>query len=394
MPQIDCLRDARHKHLQHPTMKATRLLPPFLLAATLLTGCGDDQPVATAQPQPAAPSTRPVPAPAAKPVVLLEKFDVGDSVYVRSLAIEAERGTLWVGTSAGVHEVDLATQTLRNTFTRDDGLANEYVFSIGIDHQGYKWFGTNAGGVSRYRDGDWKTFFPMHGLADYWVYSFGSQRDGSLWIGTWAGVNRVDPDSGEFTTYVEELVNEWVYSIGVDSRDRVWFGTEGGVSMFDGTTWREWTHADGISAANTSNLQVSPNTGLGTRRRHDLGILSGGLPSYNPDYVFAMHIDADDTVWIGTWGGGVGRYDGENWTTLTSRDGLAGDIVYSIARTPDGAYWFGTNRGLSRFDGTNWQTFTRRDGLPQNDVYSLAVDPDGSIWAGTRGGVAHFGPAR
>ncbi|MCX8115226.1 MAG: regulator, partial [Burkholderiaceae bacterium] len=142
-------------------------------------------------------------------------FEVGANVYVRALTIEPARGALWVGTSAGVHEVDVATGRLRNTFTRKQGLANEYVFAVGIDRAGYKWFGTNAGGASRYKDGKWKTYFPMHGLADYWIYAFASQRDGSLWIGTWAGANRFDLKTGKFTTYVKELVNEWVYGITV-----------------------------------------------------------------------------------------------------------------------------------------------------------------------------------
>ena len=133
-----------------------------------------------------------------------------------------------------MHEVDLASGKLRNTFTRKEGLANEYVFAVGLDRDGYKWFGTNAGGVSRYKDGKWKTFFPMHGLADYWIYSFAQQKNGDFWIGTWAGVNKVDGKTGKFSTYVKELVNEWVYGISVDAQDRVWFGTEGGVSMFDG----------------------------------------------------------------------------------------------------------------------------------------------------------------
>jgi len=41
---------------------------------------------------------------------------------------------------------------------RKDGLANEYVFAVGIDRDGYKWFGTKPAN-SRYRDGQWKTFF-------------------------------------------------------------------------------------------------------------------------------------------------------------------------------------------------------------------------------------------
>ena len=319
-----------------------------------------------------------------------EQFGVGKGVYVRALAVEPETDALWVGTSVGVHEIDLSTREPRNTFTRDHGLANEYVFAIGIDHERNKWFGTNAGGVSRYKDGEWKTFFPMHGLADYWVYSFASQEDGTLWIGTWAGVNAVDPQSGAFTTYVEELVNEWVYGLAVDSRDRVWFGTEGGVSMFDGEQWQAWTHADGLGAENTEGFPASTNTGLGTRSRHDLGIMRGGSPTYNPNYVFSVHVAPDDSVWAGTWGGGVSRFDGERWTNLTAADGLAGNIVYSIAQGPEGALWFGTNAGVSRSDGVDWQTLDRDQGLFDQHVYALAAGPDGDIWAGTRGGVVRI----
>ena len=328
---------------------------------------------------------------AATPERVLERFEVGANVYVRALTVDASTDSLWVGTSTGVLQVDLATAAMRNTFTREHGLANEYVFAIGIDHQNRKWFGTNAGGVSRYRDGEWKTFFPMHGLADYWVYSFANQSDGTLWIGTWAGVTRVDPVSGEFSNYLHELVNEWVYGIAVDSRDRVWFATEGGVSMFDGARWTAWTHRDGVGAPNARALPPSKNTGLGTRTRHDLGVLRQGQPTYNPNYAFSAYAAPDDTIWVGTWGGGVSRFDSVAWRNYTTADGLAGDIVYSIARDEDGVFWFGTNRGLSRFDGHGWRTYDRASGLVNDHVYAVAVTPSGDVWAGTLGGVTRIG---
>tara|TARA_R110002167_G_scaffold12233_2_gene52308 strand:- start:5932 stop:7053 length:1122 start_codon:yes stop_codon:yes gene_type:complete len=317
-------------------------------------------------------------------------FAVGDNVYVRSLAVEPSNQHLWVGTSAGVHEIDLINQNPLSTFTRDDGLANEYVFAIHIDPDGYKWFGTNAGGMSRYKDGEWKTFFPMHGLADYWIYSFADGDDDSLWVGTWAGVNHMNRDTEQMDTYVTELVNEWVYGIDVDSKGAIWFGTEGGVTKFDGKAWRSWTHVDGIGAKNDKQLPFSINTGLGTRNRHDLGILAGGEATYNPNYVFSVLVDEQDRVFVGTWGGGVSIYEAEQWRNLTTDDGLAGNIVYSIARDKVGNYWFGTNAGVTRFDGENWQTIGPAQGLPSQDVYTLTVDEQGSVWAGVRGSVVQI----
>jgi ligand-binding sensor domain-containing protein len=326
-------------------------------------------------------------ATAQAPLKVKDVYEVGKTVYVRALTVEPQKNVLWVGTSTGVHEVDMKTGQLRNTFTRQHGLANEYVFAVGVDRDGYKWFGTNAGGVSRYRDGTWKTFFPMHGLADYWIYSFASQKDGTFWIGTWAGVNRYDLKTGAFRTYMKELINEWVYGIAVDARDRVWFGTEGGVSMFDGNAWRSWTHKDGLGAPNEEQLPASTNTGLGTRTRHDLSVSTEGTATYNPNYVFAMLAARDGAIWAGTWGGGVSRFDGSKWRNYTARDGLAGNIVYSIAQQPDGVLWFGTSNGLSRLEGGKWQNFGKREGLPESHVYAVTIAPNGDVWAGTRGGV-------
>ena len=321
---------------------------------------------------------------------ILNVFEVGENVYVRSLAKDNSSNTLWVGTSLGVHEVDLKTQELRNTFTRDHGLANEYVFGIGIDSDGYKWFGTNAGGMSRYKDGDWKTYFPMHGLADYWIYAFANAHDDGLWIGTWAGANYLNRKTDEFKTYVKELINEWVYGIAVDSKGVVWFGTEGGISRFDGKNWRSWNHENGMGGDNPDALPFSRNTGLGTRSRHDLGIMASGKPTYNPNYVFCILADQQDTIWAGTWGGGVARFKDGKWSNLMEKDGLAGNIVYSMVQDKKGVYWFGTNRGLSRYDGTQWHSWNIHNGLPSNDVYAIAIDND-EIWVGTRGGVSRLG---
>ena len=373
-------------------------------AIIILVACGKSEaPIASTPPAARAPDAgerapaAPPPPPAATAPMrdtgerVLETFDVGADVYVRALKVEESNNTMWVGTSVGVHEIDLKTDKVRNTFTRAEGLANEYVFAVGVDTKGYKWFGTNAGGASRYKNGKWKTYFPMHGLADYWIYSFVNDKKGDLWIGTWAGANRFDIKTSKFTTYVKELVNEWVYGLDVDDKGNVWFGTEGGVSMFDGKTWKSWTHKDGLGAPNADGLPASPNTGLGTRMRHNLSTLVNGGMSYNPNYVFSILAAPDGTIWAGTWGGGVAWFDGKTWSNFTTKDGLSGNMVFAVARDSKGVFWFGTDKGVTRYDGKNWRRFGRADGLAGDYVYTIAVAPNGDIWAGTKGGVARIG---
>jgi len=200
----------------------------------------------------------------------------------------------------------------------------------------------------------------MHGLADYRVFSVAQDARGAVWMGTLAGASRLDRASGKFATYAKELVNEWVYGIAVDAKGQVWFATEGGVSMFDGKSWRAWTQADGLGVA-----------------RAERG-----------NYILSVHAAKDGSIWAGTWGGGAARLEGARWSSLTTKEGLAGNIVYSIAQEADGTLWFGTDGGLSSYDGSKFSNLGPREGLPGPNVFALAAAPKGEIWAGGRGAVA------
>ena len=80
---------------------------------------------------------------------------------------------------------------------------------------------------------------------------------------------------------------------------------------------------------------------------------------------------------------GVAQYAHTHYMT---RDGLPHALVNSIAQTPDGYLWTGSEQGLARFDGARFTTFdhSKTPGLPTNQITVLAVDPEGGLWAGTR----------
>jgi diguanylate cyclase (GGDEF)-like protein/putative nucleotidyltransferase with HDIG domain len=69
-------------------------------------------------------------------------------------------------------------------------------------------------------------------------------------------------------------------------------------------------------------------------------------------------------------------------------DGLPQDNVVSIAQTPDGYLWLGTEEGLARFDGLRFKVFDKSNTpeLKSNDVYALLADRMGNLWIGTGGG--------
>jgi hypothetical protein len=54
--------------------------------------------------------------------------------------------------------------------------------------------------------------------------------------------------------------------------------------------------------------------------------------------------------------------------------------VYDVTQDKNGFIWFGTENGLCRFDGKNFKTFTTKDGLPDNSILKVHADNTGRIY--------------
>lgn len=93
-------------------------------------------------------------------------------------------------------------------------------------------------------------------------------------------------------------------------------------------------------------------------------------------WVYDILQDATGTLWIATWKG-VSRFDGNQFITYTTSDGLIDKWVYALARDTDGVFWFGTEGGVSRFDGMNWKNYTHKDGLGADVGNNLTQDENG-----------------
>src|SRR5579864_9719310 len=64
------------------------------------------------------------------------------------------------------------------------------------------------------------------------------------------------------------------------------------------------------------------------------------------------------------------------------RDGFARGFIHSIAQTPDGYLWLGTEFGLLRFDGVRsvpWEPPPDQK-LPSSTVSYLLAARDGTLW--------------
>ncbi|HEV8479452.1 MAG TPA: FlgD immunoglobulin-like domain containing protein [Candidatus Eisenbacteria bacterium] len=109
---------------------------------------------------------------------------------------------------------------------------------------------------------------------------------------------------------------------------------------------------------------------------------------YAPRPIFgAIHALAEapnGDLWVGAKNGAF-RLTPAGFTQYTRNDGLGSrlvDQVNALVVASDGTVWAGTEGGgLSRFDGSTWTSYRNPDnGLPSNFVEGLALASDGTLW--------------
>jgi signal transduction histidine kinase/ligand-binding sensor domain-containing protein len=83
----------------------------------------------------------------------------------------------------------------------------------------------------------------------------------------------------------------------------------------------------------------------------------------------------------------VSQYAHTAWKV---HEGISRGTIRSIAQTPDGYLWLGTQFGLVRFDGVRFAPWQPPFGeqLPSASIHSLLVARDGGLWIATDSGVA------
>jgi ligand-binding sensor domain-containing protein len=114
-----------------------------------------------------------------------------------------------------------------------------------------------------------------------------------------------------------------------------------------------------------------------------------------PPRLGAVTVGPDDVKWFAT-NGGVARFDGKTWKTYAAAEGLANDVITTIAVDHDNVVWAGspeqggTGGGLASFDGKTWKNYTYWNGMRYGDINAIAVDADNVKWFATPYGVMSF----
>jgi signal transduction histidine kinase/ligand-binding sensor domain-containing protein len=96
--------------------------------------------------------------------------------------------------------------------------------------------------------------------------------------------------------------------------------------------------------------------------------------------VFSLFAPASGGLWIGFTFGGVAFLQDGKWSVYTERDGLPPGSVNSMTQAQDGPLWLASTGGLARFDGSRWHTVSADEGRAKAGLRFLLADSTGTLW--------------
>lgn len=350
---------------------------------------------------------------------------------------------MWIGTNAGVLLYDRNTSKFtRFAHAENDpaSLSGDEVRAIVQDALGRLFFGTNKGlnmllpdekgfRVFKHTDGQ------SASISSSIIYSVVKGPHDKLWIGTEEGLNIFDLATFTSTSVKPDrrksysLTNKSVRSIYFAKKGIVWLGTyQGGANKLDPNlalfNLKRSTPFDpqGLSSSVVTAFAEYKKGGIfvgtdggglhffdrytGLFKHYD--IKSKVDHSGNSLPIMALELDAQKTLWIGTYQSGLFAFNPASGTYKQyladgTNHGPSQNDIFFVRQDSRGMIWIGTNgRGVDVFD-PHTQTFVNynnhpaqgKPALPLNGfMRAVAEDKSGNIWLGSSGsGLAVFHPA-
>lgn len=251
---------------------------------------------------------------------------------------DAEK-SIWAGTPTGLAQ---SYRSRFEFFSAKDGMISDQVRAFMIDSRGTYWL-SSSGGLTKFSfddAGEIKTtnYFTGKDASEIRIVSLFEARDGNIFLGTYGyGLYLLNPETGSYFVFSEKngLANNNIMSICDDKEGNIWLATLGG-----GVSKISFENKDDYK----SKFQVknfSEEDGVGSV------------------YVYYAFRDSRNTLWFGTDGGGLTRFDGTNFTSFnTKAGGLKSDIVFSITEDKSGTIWFSCqDGGIYKFNGRTFTNF-------------------------------------
>lgn len=233
-----------------------------------------------------------------------------------------------------------------NQWSVRDGLVTNKINDIIQSMDGYLWI-TTYDGIIRF-DGHKFDKYNKNNVEAIEVDTYYEmlQRSDSVLLFLSRGKGLVQYKNGQFQKYEHnDIIPGSVRTIFVDSKDRLWIGS-----------------FDYVYVEHEGQIVKLDNKWL------------------NNGSVLEITEDSEGNIYFATDGNGVIQYNGEDYKQYTTEDGLADDIIISIAPGKNGRIVAGTFKGISVIQQDEVRSITFTAGARVNDIF---VDDYNNILLGT-----------
>jgi ligand-binding sensor domain-containing protein/signal transduction histidine kinase len=321
-------------------------------------------------------------------------FDENNTPELRSSRVtslfEAADGALWIGDESGQ-----VTQYKNGKFLAvpfHPKWSGGKIYDITADEAGDVWLLNEAGELARVRDG--LVLSPEAGTVAK-VIGLARSPDGKIWVARDGRVSVLE--HGQLHAVEFNETTGYVQGIGASRDGGLWVASDGQIRKWKDGQWVQdlgdapWGQSiitrltetkSGVLAAGTANLglylifpEASKNFLHFDR--------AGGFPS---DWVISLWEDREGNMWSGT-GAGLVMMRPNNVETISPPDQWKGRAVLAVCPGQNGTLWIGTEgAGLYRFQNGAWTNFNFAQGIRNPYVWSLAENQNGQLFAGTWGG--------
>ena len=305
------------------------------------------------------------------------------SIRVEALYMDRQKA-LWVGTTdQGIYRI--CGDQIEH-FGSADGLSGDYVLHFLEDREGDLWVVTSKG-VDSFRDLSVINFSAREGLTLEEVDSIFASKDGDLWIGGDGSLDLLRHTHITSIPWGKGLPGHQVASLFEDHAGRLWVGVDDSLTVYTQGRFRRINKRDGTATGMIVGIteDVDHNIWAESRgadkplfRIQDFQIKEEFSAPRMPA---ARRVAADPGggLWLGLMNGDLARYrDGriETFHFQHSQDSR----VEQVTVNPDGSVLGATAFGLIAWRNGKQSTLTTRNGLPCDSVYSFISDDHGNLW--------------
>jgi ligand-binding sensor domain-containing protein/DNA-binding CsgD family transcriptional regulator len=300
-------------------------------------------------------------------------FKAIQTSWVKSI-FQDKKGRIWIGTiGEGLVLYDPVKQSTKLFNNQNSRLQNNAISNISQDQNGLIWVGASGTGIY-YFDEAKQDFEQIHSLesgdTDFSSFqkTFFNDGKGNIWVGTeGSGLYKIDLASKRCSRFNLScgLTSNNIMGIAQNNRGQLLLATDGGgLNIFDPTTGK--------------------------------AVLTNRVSGTNTKALYQILIDKDNSVWIGTYNGGVNiqRTKKTGFATIlpptstqTSTYGVSptsNRSILGLSADAQGKLIVGTDGGGAKIFDVNKKEFIGSDASSSrgNVVKTIFEDSRQRIWTG------------